>query len=42
MKGMLPIGRCCDRGGSRGVREMGRLKLRLECDEWIYEEYDLG
>jgi hypothetical protein len=29
-------------GVGTGEFAMGRLKLRLETDEWIYEEYDLN
>jgi|ETNmetMinimDraft_21_1059911.scaffolds.fasta_scaffold00874_6 hypothetical protein len=28
-------------GGGSGVSDMGRLKIRLETDEWVYEEYDI-
>ena len=29
-------------GAEAGVFAMGKLKIRLETEEWIYEEYDLN
>tara|TARA_B100001750_G_C15514084_1_gene605698 strand:+ start:2589 stop:2765 length:177 start_codon:yes stop_codon:yes gene_type:complete len=37
----LAMSAASDGGGSGGC-EMGTLKIRLETEEWIYEEYEIN
>ena len=41
LKRLLPHRQMRLPGVEVGVRDMGRLKIRLETEQWIYEEYDI-